>query len=87
VTVRESEFSAEDVAALIASRRAASQRRGPHGYTLAEAMDPTVQGRVSTSVKRDWILAKLNADQKLYYDRYPQAKGDSSFVWDVRVDD
>ena len=85
VTVRESEFSLGDVAALVASRRAESVRRSPTGYTLAEAKDPANQFAFEVkNPKRDWAVAALNSAQERFYTQYPKAKGDPSLIWDVR---
>ncbi|MDR7189783.1 hypothetical protein J2Y46_002609 [Microbacterium sp. BE35] len=75
----------QDVAALIASRRRANVRRSPTGYTFAEATDPANQFAFDVKPPiRDWSVAALNSAQKRFYDAYPAAKGDSSFVWDVQ---
>lgn len=60
-------------------------RRGPHGYPLAEAMDPANQfGFDVGAPKRDWALKALNDKQEQFYKQFPAAKGDSSYVWDVK---
>lgn len=85
MTVREVEWSPDDLALVLASRRRANQRRGPHGYTLAESMDPTNQFAFDvTNPKRDWAMKALNDKQEQFYKQYPSAKGDPSFVWDVK---
>lgn len=84
VTVREAEFSPADVSALVASRRAENVRRSPTGYTFAEATDPANQFAFDVKPPiRDWSVAALNTAQKRFYDAYPAAKGDSSYVWTV----
>jgi hypothetical protein len=74
----------DDVALLIASRRAANVRRGPHGIPLVEAMDPANQFAFeATGPKKDWALAALKARQDAYYTENPKAKGDPSLVFSV----
>lgn len=84
VTVREPEFSLEDVAVMVASRRAERVKRGPHGIPLTEAMDPANQFAFeATGPKKDWALAALKAKQDLYYKQNPKAKDDPSLVFSV----
>lgn len=85
VTVREAEFSREDVAALIASRRAEQVKRGPHGIPLVEAMDPANQFAFeATGPAKDWAMDALHRKQELFYKQNPNAKGDPSLVFSVR---
>jgi hypothetical protein len=91
VTVREAEFSPEDVALLIASRRSERVKRSPTGYTIAEATDPENADafyvrRNEKGVplpKRDYSMIPLLRAQDDYYKQFPDAKGDSSYVWTV----
>jgi hypothetical protein len=83
-TVREAEFTPDEVASLLASRRAANARRGPHGYTIAEATDPANQFRFRpTKPVRDWAMVAMSQAQKLWYAEHPEDKGDSSLIWKV----
>lgn len=85
VTTREPEFSPDDVAALIASRRAEQVKRGPHGIPLAEAMDPANQFAFeAVGPAKDWAMDALHRKQELFYKQNPNAKGDPSLVFSVR---
>lgn len=85
VTVREPEWTADDVAALLASRREEFAKRGAHGYTIAEATDPANQGTFEAGLpSTDFAALALSRAQDSYYRKYPDAKGDPSLVWTVR---
>lgn len=85
VTLREAEYSPEDVAALVESRRAEHVRRGPHGIPLTEAMDPANQFEFeATGPKRDFALYALHHKQEAYFKENPSARGDPSLVFSVR---
>jgi hypothetical protein len=84
VTVREAEWSADDVALLIASRRAANVKRGPHGIPLVDAMNPALDWDVPDIPKRDYALAALLRKQEAYEKKYPSAKGDRTLVWSAK---
>lgn len=85
VTVREAEFSPEDVAALVESRRAEMVKRGPHGIPLTEAMDPANQFAFeAVGPSKDWAMDALHRKQELFYKQNPNAKGDPSLVFSVR---
>lgn len=83
-TVREAEFSPLDVAVLIEARRRQRARRGPHGYTMAEATDPENQFafRVDKPV-RDWASKALSTAQKRWFAEHPEDKDDPSLVFHV----
>lgn len=84
-TVRESEFTPDEVASLLASRRASLARRGSHGYTLEEAMDPANQFAFKpVAPRRDWALKAVYDAQQKFFAENPTAKGDPSLVWDVQ---
>lgn len=85
VTVREAEWSPDDVALLIASRRDERVRRGPHGYTLEEATDPANQFAWDAGKPRkDWIMAAMQKAQELYFTENPSARGDRSLIWEPK---
>lgn len=86
--MREAEFTPGEVASLLASRRAENARRGPHGYTIAEATDPANQGKFRVDLPlKDFAMDKLTREQERYFNQYPSAKGDTSLIWNVRLDD
>lgn len=85
VTVVEPEWSAEDRALLVASRRAERVKRGPHGYSLEEAMDPANQFRFDPGKpRRDFAMKALQDAQRAYFKANPDARDDRSLVWDVK---
>lgn len=86
MTVREPEWSADDLAALIASRRDERARRGPHGYTMDVALDPDNQFMFDAGKpRRDWALKALQDAQERYFSENESARGDRSLVWDVKL--
>jgi hypothetical protein len=84
VTIREPEFSTVDTAALLEARRRARVRRGPHGYTIAEATDPDNQFAFVAKPRQDWAMRALNQAQEAYKRDNPGATDLSSLVWDVK---
>ena len=85
VTVREPEWSPDDVAALAASRREEFARRGAHGFKIPEATDPANNGQFEVDIpSTDFAAAALKRAQDKYFGQYPDAKGDPSLVWNVR---
>lgn len=74
VTVREAEFSAEDVEWLLASRRRSRIPRGSHGVPLAEATNPTFQYDWEVGLPvTDFVHKKLAAAKEAYRKQYPDA--------------
>jgi hypothetical protein len=84
VTVQEPEFSTLDVAVLLEARRRARVRRGPHGYTIAEATDPENQFAFVAKPRQDWAMRALELAQKAYKAENPGATDAGSLVWDVQ---
>lgn len=85
VTVREPEWSPDDVAALLASRREQFAPRGSHGILISESTDPALKDAWEVDLPtRDFATALLHASQDTYFKQYPTAKGDSSLLWRVR---
>lgn len=84
VTIREPEFSALDVAVLLEARRRVRVRRGPHGYTIAEATDPANQFAFVAKPRQDWAMRALNQAQDAYKRENPKATDLNSLVWDVQ---
>jgi hypothetical protein len=85
VTVREPEWSVDDRALVIASRRAERVKRGPHGYPLEVAMDPANQFAFDPgNPSRDWAMKALQDAQEAFFTANPSARGDRSLVWDVK---
>lgn len=84
MTVREAEWSADDLAAVLAAGRRANVKRSVTGYPLSEATDPANQGKFTVGLPdRDFALEKLQREQENYERQYPSAKGDRSLVWTV----
>jgi hypothetical protein len=84
VTIREAEFSPLDVAAMLEVRRRANVRRGPHGYTIAEATDPANQFAFVAKPRQDWAMRALNQAQETFKRENPKATDLHSVVWDVQ---
>ena len=83
-TVREAEFTPDEVASLLASRRAANVKRGPHGYPISVATDPANQFAFAPAKPvRDWAMVAMATAQKQWYAEHPEDKGDPSLVWNV----
>jgi hypothetical protein len=86
VTVQEPEWSPDDVALVIASRRDERVKRGPHGYPLEMAMDPENQFAFEPGKpRRDWAMKALQDAQEAYFTSNKDARGDRSLVWDVSL--
>lgn len=84
VMVREAEFSAMDVAAMLEARRRQRVKRGAHGYPITEAMDPDNQFAFKAGKPvRDWAMAALHQAQKAWFTEHPDDKGDPSLVFPV----
>lgn len=83
VTVREAEFSAEDVEWLLASRRRARIPRGGHGLPLAESTDPAFQYDWEVGLPvTDFAQQKLDAAREAYRKQYPDADM-GALLWTV----
>lgn len=82
VTVQEPEFSRDDVATLLASRRRDALPRGSHGHLLSEATDPKNKWHTSLPTT-DFAAKELNAAQERYSKTYPDADM-SSLLWGVQ---
>jgi hypothetical protein len=74
VVRREPEFTAPDVAYLLASRRA-EHEVGPHGIPMSEAMDPANQFmfRGPAAPKVDWAEKALKDAMDAFYKANPSA--------------
>ena len=84
MTVREPEWSPDDVAAVLASRRRFNTKRSPTGYPLTEATDPANRGKFTVDLPTtDFALQALLREQKRYEEKFPSAKGDRSLIWNV----
>ena len=82
VTVRESEWSREQVVLLLAWQRAQDEL-GPHGFPMSEATDPANQGAFEGYVVTDYVeRAKAMAKAKLRKD-YPDDPG-YGHLWSAR---
>lgn len=62
VSVTEPRFTRVEVARLIAAQRKAAERRGDHGWTLAEATDKNNMGRFRLSEPVTDFAAKAEAE-------------------------
>lgn len=91
VTVREAEYSAADVVALLESRHRERTPLGSHGEPLEDAMSPEADpGNGSGGYfyrargpRRDHAAAELARAREIYFKQNPSAKGDPSLMWSV----
>lgn len=83
VTVREPEWSPDEVALLIAGRRFEAET-GSHGVSMSEATDAAFAGkwRFNEKPKVDYVeLARMQA-QAAHYKQYPSAKDEQrAHIW------
>ena len=84
VSVREPEFSAEDVAVLLASRAADDAHRGSHGWLMSEATDPASEGKwfVPDPVL-DFAQVKLDKVREQYRKEFGDTVNMDALVWHV----
>jgi hypothetical protein len=74
VTTAEPRFTRDEVALLLASRRAENAPRGEHGLLLSEAMDPKNQFAFETTPPvMDWAQKTLNDARAAYRKKSPDA--------------
>ena len=83
VVTREPEFTAEDVALLIARRRLQAEV-GSHGFTMAEATDPANQFAFegSKKPKTDYALKAQRDAMDRYYKKWPDSNR-NGHLWSV----
>lgn len=81
---RESEFSAQDVALLMAHMRNEGDR-GPHGIPMSEAMDPDNQFAfvAAEAPQIDWAEKALGDAKDRYYEQFKDSKR-HGHIWRVR---
>lgn len=83
VTVSEPEFSADDLALLISSRRAERAPRGPHGVLLSEATNPDLQGEWEVPLPiQDFVEKKLKTVKDAYHKQYGDT-APAGLIWRV----
>lgn len=88
MTVSEPRFTPDEVALLLASRRAERQPRGEHGFTYAEATDPNNQGRFKVALPtRDFAQEALDAEREKYRKTYGEDYHRYAFLWRVELND
>lgn len=88
MTVPEPRFTPDEVAVLLASRRAEQQPRGEHGFTYAEATDPKNQGRFKVGLPtRDFAQEALDAERRKYMKTYGEDYDRYAFLWRVELRD
>lgn len=83
MTITEPEFTDIDVAALLEAARRANVRRGPHGWTVAEATDPANQHAFVAKPRQDWAMRTMLEAKRLARLAAPDATDHDSVVWDV----
>lgn len=86
VTVREPEFTPDEVNLLVASRRVEAGM-GSHGVPMAEATDPKYAGkwRINEEPRVDYVSLAIAKNRDTHYTQYPRAKDDArSHIWYVK---
>lgn len=90
VTVREPEFSPEDVAVMLESRRLDSRPRGPHGLLLSVATDPGMnplsidaRGRFVAEPVADYAQSAID-QAKAERRKKVKDEDDWALMWSVR---
>jgi hypothetical protein len=84
VTLREPEFSPDDVALLLASRLKDARPRGQHGVLLSEATDPGSRGQWEVPAPTtDFAQQALNRAQDEYKKRWGDRADMSVLLWHV----
>jgi len=86
VTVREGEFTPDEVALLLASRRVAADM-GSHGVPMSEATDPAHRGKfiVNEAPRVDYARLAIAKKRDHYYAENPSAKDDSAaHIWYIK---
>ena len=86
VTVREAEFTDDEVSLLLASRRVAASI-GPHGVSMSEATDPSNRGKfiVNESPRVDYARLAIDKAREKHYTENPKAKDDqSAHIWYIK---
>lgn len=88
VTVTEPRFTPEDVAILLASKRADSERRGAHGHLLSEATDERNRGKWRVPLPTaDYAAQELHRQQKAYQAQYGKNTDMDALLWRVELED
>ena len=84
VTVRESEFTPDETALLLASHRLEAET-GPHGFLMSEAMDPANQFAFegSEKPKTDYVEKARRDRMDRYYKQWPDSNR-NGHVWSVK---
>ena len=82
VVCRDPEFTREDVALLLASRRL-EQEMGPHGIPMSEALDPANQFAFEAPEKPviDWAEKTARDASDRYYDGRPKGESRNGHKW------
>lgn len=90
VTVREPEFTPEDVAVMLESRRLDSRPRGRHGLLLSEATDPSLspdaadaRGRFVASPVVDFAQTAIDRAKEARRKSLKNPDDDFSLIWSV----
>lgn len=86
VTVTEPRFTPHEVALLIASRRADSVPRGPHGLPLSQSTDPKNKGKFKVEPITDFATEALHRAQKAWEKQRDVVDVDA-FIWPVELAD
>lgn len=82
VVSRDAEFTREDLARLLASRRK-DREMGPHGITLSEALDPANQFAFEAPEKPqiDWAEKTAQDQAERYYKTRPKGESRNGHRW------
>lgn len=88
VTVTEPRFTPREVDVLLASRRKEQEPRGAHGFTLAEATNPDVRGRIRVPLPtRDFIQQRIDKERRAYEKRYGEHADMNSLYFRAELDE
>lgn len=88
VAVVEPRFTRAEVDVLLASRRKEREPRGPHGFTIAEATDPNVRGRIRVPLPtRDFIQQRIDKEKRSYEKTYGEHAEMGSLYFRAELDE
>lgn len=87
VTMREPEFTSDDLMRILASRRDSAAPRGAHGHLLSEATDPATQGRWKATPTTDFIQQALNRAQKKFREEHGDVVDTDALLWGAELED
>lgn len=88
MSVVEPRFTRAEVDVLLASRRKEREPRGSHGFTIAEATDPDVRGRIRVPLPtRDFIQQRIDKERRAYEKQYGEHAEMNSLYFRAELDE